>query len=173
MMENGSALETRFGETEIIRFLRDAVPDFEVCTRRAIECILAIPTFMPKGFAVSRHTDSPTTFKCAVQAGNSRYSAALYLGFNQADLKELSPEESDIGIIMDIMGEIANVIAGSFLGRKSFQAPFGDMHLSPPRFFQERKAEPESWSIHGILKANGVRIFLDFMIKPGQKDDLT
>lgn len=172
-MERKAAVEEECGEAGTMRFLREAMPDFEICARRAVECILAVPTYIPKGFTLSPVMNSSTSFTCFIQAGNSEYSATLSLGLNQTDLEELMPGVSDGDMLMDTVGEITNVIAGSFLGRKSFQEPFGSMLPSPPLFSKGGTMVQKSWCIHGVLKANGVKIFLDFMIKSAKKDAST
>lgn len=169
-MDNRFASEGKCRASEFIPILREAMPDLELCSRRAFECILAVPTYMPKGFDLATNMDSASSFICRITAGNTDYSATLSLAMDRMDFAALMPGASDEDMQMDALGEIANVIAGSFLGRKSILSPFGNMLPSPPLFSNGDPAARNSWRIHGALQANGVEIFLDFMIISAKKD---
>jgi hypothetical protein len=150
--------------------LRTAASDFEVCARRAVECMLGVPTYSPRGFGLSSRPGGGNAVVCTIQADNSGYSASLTLGIDAGDLKDLIPAEDREEEIRDALGEISNVIAGTFLGRPIFRNAFGSMLPSPPIFRAADFREESACCIEGTLKAKGAKLFLGFTVKPNGKD---
>ena len=152
-------------------YLREALPDFEVCSRRAVECILGMPTRCPMDFRLLPRLSNQASVICIIQSGNGRYAVSLSLGVNKTDYPELLPAKRDDDEVTDAIGEITNVIAGNFLGRPAFTHRFGAMLPSPPLFTLSGTSIQKGWCIQGLLVVNTAKIFLGFMIQATQKEN--
>jgi hypothetical protein len=141
--------------------LTDCLSDFEVCARRAVECILRSPTRMIRLFRDSGRNLHGTLVRCSVKMGNEAYRIRISLSLKQEDLPALARWISDQEMRFDVVGEIVNTVAGNFLGRKSFVSRFGAASPSLPFFENGVKMEDEAQSIEGVMQINSVNIHFE------------
>lgn len=151
-------------------FLRDILPDFEVCARHAVERVLELPTMAPRDFKVESSMTNMSSLCCIVECWNSVYSMTLSVGVNKTDLGGLVPGENSEEIALDALGEVANVIAGRVLGIPGLEDHFGRMAMSPPLFSNGGVTSKRACTIHGVLVAKSARLYLGFAIAVNEKE---
>lgn len=151
------------------RHLQAAEAEFELCARRAIECILGSPTLALRKFRQSPRPLEKSSVRCLIRAGNAEYLACLSLGLEPSDFGKILPGRPDEEVA-DAIGEVSNVIAGTFMGRPAFLEAFGHMLPSPPVFADCGDDTRGAWSVQGLLAANGARLFLNITVKSNEKE---
>jgi hypothetical protein len=151
-------------------FLQEILPDFEVCARHAVEGVLDLPTLAPRDFALASSMTNASSLCCIIECWNSEYSLTLSVGINKTELGELIPGVKDEEIVLDALGEVANVIAGRAMGIRGLEDHFGRMAMSPPLFSNGGVTSKKACSIHGVLVAKSVRMFLGLAIAANGKE---
>jgi hypothetical protein len=153
-------------------FLKDILPDFEVCARHAVERVLALPTLAPRDFKVESSMTNMSSLCCIIECWNGEYSLTLSVGINKTDLGGLISGEGSEEIALDALGEVANVIAGQVMGIPGFEDHFGRMAMSPPLFSNGGVTSKKACAIHGVLVAKTARLFLGFAIAANDKEGM-
>ena len=151
-------------------FLKEILPDFEVCARHAVERVLDLPTLALRDFKVEPCMTNLTSLCCIIECWNSEYSMTLSVGVNKTDLGGLVPGENSEEIALDALGEVANVITGRVLGIPGLEDHFGRMAMSPPLFSNGGVTSKRACAIHGVLVAKTTRLFLGFAITVNDKE---
>jgi hypothetical protein len=152
-------------------FLKDILPDFEVCARHAVERVLDLPTLAPRDFKVESSMTNMSSLCCIVECWNGEYSLTLSVGINKTDLEGLVPGAGE-EFALDALGEVANVIAGRMMGIPGFEHHFGRMAMSPPLFSNGGVTSKKACAIHGMLVARTARLFLGFAIAANDKEGM-
>lgn len=151
-------------------YLRQILPDFEVCARRALERMLRAPTRCPRDFRFL--SEAPTVpLTCGIRSSNGLFEAALFLEVDRRDYSGLLPGTKIDGEILDFIGEIANVMAGSFLGQHSFKKHFGPMQPTPPVFSFSGSSLGKASCIQGVIVINSAKMSAGFMVHSIQRDE--
>lgn len=151
------------------RYLQEVMPDFEICSRRAIECTLGLATRCPREFRLLPALFHQNSLTCNIHSGNDDFGVNLIVGVNQSDFHELLPQHSSEVELVDVVGEMANVIAGNFLSRGAFRERFGQMLPSPP-FISFNESHPrKGWSLQGNVLLSSSKIFVGFLVHSSQK----
>lgn len=151
-------------------FLKDILPDFEVCARHAVERVLDLPTLAPRDFKVESSMINMSSLCCLVECWNTEYSLTLSVGINKTDLSCLVQGADDEEMALDALGEVANVTAGRVLGIPGLENHFGRMAMSPPLFSNGGVTSKKACSIHGVLVAQSARLFLGFAIAVNERE---
>ncbi|MBW8886218.1 MAG: hypothetical protein JF616_00560 [Fibrobacteres bacterium] len=151
-------------------FLREILPDFEVCARHAVERVLDLPTLAPRDFKVEPCMVNMSSLCCIIECWNGEYAMTLSLGINKTDLGCLVPGGSSEEIALDALGEVANVIAGRVLGIPGLEDHFGHMAMSPPLFSNGGVTSKRACAIQGVLVAKSTRLYLGFAITVNEKE---
>jgi hypothetical protein len=151
-------------------FLKEILPDFEVCARHAVERILELPTLAPRNFQVEPSMTNMSSLCCIVECWNAEYSLTLSVGINKTDLGCLVRGSGDEDLALDALGEVANVIAGRALGIPGLEDHFGSMSMSPPLFSNGGVTTKRACSIHGVLVAQTARLYLGLAIAVNEKE---
>ncbi|MEO7425467.1 MAG: hypothetical protein ABI036_09790 [Fibrobacteria bacterium] len=152
-------------------YLREVLADFEVCARRALERMLRAPTRCPRDFRYL--AEAPTIpLTCGIRTGNGLFEAALFLEVDRRDYAGLLPGVKIDGEILDTIGEIANVMAGSFLGQRSFKKHFGPMLPTPPVFSFQGSSLGKASCIQGVIVIGSAKLSAGFMVHSIQRDEL-
>jgi len=151
-------------------FLKEILPDFEVCARHALERVLDVPTLAPRDFKVTPSMTNMSSLCCIIECWNSEYSLTLSVGINKTDLGGLVPGVSKEDIALDALGEVANVIAGRVMGIPGLEEHFGRMAMSPPLFSNGGVTSKRACAIHGVLMTKSARLFLGFAITVNEKE---
>lgn len=151
-------------------FLKEILPDFEVCARHAVEGVLDLPTQAPRNFKVTPSMTNMSSLCCIVECWNSDYSMTFSVGINKTDLSGLIAGARDEELALDALGEVANVIAGRVLCIPGLEDHFGRMAMSPPLFSNGGVTSKKACSIHGVLVAHSARLFLGFAIAVNEKE---
>jgi hypothetical protein len=150
--------------------LREILPDFEVCARRALERMMQAPTRCQRDFQLL--AEVPTVpLTCGIRSGNGLFEAALFLEVDRRDYSGLLPGKVIDGEILDFIGEIANVMAGSFLGQHSFKKHFGPMKPTPPVFSFSGSSLGKASCIQGVIMINSAKLSAGFMVHSIQKGE--
>jgi two-component system chemotaxis response regulator CheY len=111
--------------------------------------MLHAPTRCSRDFRLL--AEAPTVpLTCGIRSGNGLYDAALFVEVDRRDYSGLLPGKATDGEILDFIGEIANVMAGRFLGQRSFRKHFG---LHPGRYYD--KFRKIIHGIHGPFHSKG------------------
>lgn len=153
-------------------FLKEILPDFEVCSRHAVERVLDLPTLAPKDFKVGSSKTNMSSLCCIIECCNGEYSLILTVGIDKTDLGGLIPGVESEEIALDALGEVANVIASRVIGIPGFEDHFGRMAISPPLFSNGGATSKKAWAIHGVLVAKAARLFLGFEISANHKEGI-
>ena len=157
-------------ETMTENNLLEILPDFEVCARRSLERMLQAPTRCSRDFRLL--TEAPTVpLTCGIRSGNGSYEAVLFVEVDQRDYSGLLPGKVTDEDILDLIGEIANVMAGSFLGLLSFRKHFGPMKPTPPEFHFSGSDLGNASCIQGVIMINSAKLSAGFMVHSTQKDE--
>lgn len=171
-------------EVLIAGFLEDSVHEFEVCCRRAIEGVLAVPTMNAGRFGISPDLENPYRTACMIRSENEEYSVIIVFGFDPAELAALVTADSELDMQLDAVAEITNVLSGRFVTPHRFSERFGAVSPSLPFFANggsdaggghavgnpagrnpaEKSPSRDSWCIQGQLRVNSVRVFLGVAI---------
>lgn len=159
-------------ENQTQRHLLEILPDFEICSRRALEVILGMPTRCTRGFRILPGLNNQASLTCVILSENQTFQSALIIGMNKTDYPVLLPHLKSEEEMIDAVGEIANVIAGSFLGRPSFMSRFGAMLPSTPYFTFNESSLRKSWCIQGHIMMGSAKVFLGFTAQFIQKEIL-
>jgi hypothetical protein len=150
--------------------LLEILPDFEVCARRSLERMLHAPTRCSRDFRLL--AEAPTVpLTCCIRSGNGLYDAALFVEVDRRDYSGLLPGKATDGEILDFIGEIANVMAGRFLGQRSFRKHFGPMKPTPPVFYFSGSGLGKASCIQGVIMINSAKLSTGFMVHSTQKDE--
>lgn len=145
--------------------LQEILPDFEICARRAVEGVLGLPTFAPRGFRLgSSNTGMPPPCCCAIECWNGEYSLTLSVGIQKPDLDVLVPGAGGGEIVLDALGEVVNVLAGRLLGARRFVDGLGQVAMSPPLFSDCGIAAKVGCSMQGMLVARSTRLYFGFAL---------
>lgn len=145
-------------------FLENSVHEFEICCRRSIESVLAAPTMNAGRFGLSPTLNRRYRTTCNIHSGNEAYFVTITFGVDSADLAALVPGNSELAMQLDAVGEITNVLSGSFITHRRFSENFGVIPPSLPVFVNGGHAAQNSWCIQGQLRVNSVKVFLGVAI---------
>ncbi len=151
-------------------FLKEILPDFEICARQVVERMLDLPTLARKNFKVASTMTNMASLYCIIECWNKDFSSTLSVGINKTDLSGLVPGVSSEEIALDALGEVTNVIAGRVMEIPGFEDHFGEMSMSPPLFSNGGVTSKKTCSIHGELAAKSSRLFLGFAITMNEKE---
>ncbi len=160
-----------FTEALVQKYLQEILPEFENCSRRAIESILDVPTRCPREFRISPNLFHPSSLACIIHSSNEAIDANLIVGVSRTDFSELLAAKQDVGELPDIIGETANVIAGNFISRGTYRERFGDMLLSPPLVSVNESSPRQAWSLQGIVMVKSAKLFVGFLVQSTQRND--
>jgi hypothetical protein len=144
--------------------LKEMAPVFETCARRAIESILSDSTRVIKVFKPAVGFYNPCSTTCLMQSGNDDYSITVSLGIETTDLENLLPVSAERR--MDIIGEIVNQTAGTFLGNPAFVSRFGSVPGRVPIFLPGSTILQNAACLQGMLEVRGIRLFLGAVVQP-------
>ncbi|MEO6094388.1 MAG: hypothetical protein ABIW76_01470 [Fibrobacteria bacterium] len=159
--------------TLTLECLQEILPDLEVCARRAVEGVLSLPTYAPRGF---RWTPSKTGMSipscCTIHCWNTEYSLSLSVGIQGPDLEVLMPEVAGKETVLDALGEVVNVLAGRLLAAQRLVDGFGHMAMSPPLFSEGGSAANGGVYMQGMLVAKSTRVYFGFALTANGKEEV-
>lgn len=155
--------EEPLSEDPTAALLAQSLNAFEICARHAVECVLLAPTRVAASFVLARELRDDYAVSCSIQAGNGGYSASISVGIAAGELGRLLPGESR-ELQLDAVGEITNILAGTFLGKPVFAAHFGDMTPSLPRFAEGGVTVRKACCIEGVLLVKSVKVFSGLLV---------
>lgn len=144
--------------------IEDVAADFEVCARRAVECLLNRPTLLSKAFRLQAQTVAEYGIRCFIESGNGGQATRISLGISKSDLRILFPDEKDEEMGLDAIGEILNVIAGTLFGRPGFRSAFGCLRASVPSFTAPGFEMGATRIIRGALLVGSAQLILELAV---------
>lgn len=147
------------------QLLEESTPDFEVSARRAFEGVLGFPTYSPQDFHIASEMSEWSPITCRIQTSNTDFNLTLSLGIDESDLHRFFPKFESDEMKMDAIGEIANVIAGRLLGRRTFKSRFGTMKVTLPSFPDRMEMPQHFQCLRGGLISEKVRVSLGLVVK--------
>lgn len=150
--------------------LQDMLPDFEVCARRAVEGVLGLPTFAPRGFRLATSRIGMSVPCCSIQCWNSEYTLNVSMGLHRPDLAGMVPGVGGSEVAIDAFGEVVNVLAGRLIGIRRLVEGFGNLAMSPPRFSDGSQWAPGNDCLHGMLVAKSTRLYFGLALSANGKD---
>jgi hypothetical protein len=151
---------------DIPEILSEVAADFELCGRRAVECILNRPTLLEKAFSLQARASDGPLLRTFVASANGGYSLTITLGLERSGLLELFPRENDGGeMALDAIGEVVNVLAGCLFARPGFHSRFGCMRASVPSIAPDGAGPGTSWSLSGTLLVESIKLHLELAVQ--------
>jgi hypothetical protein len=114
--------------------IQDVAVEFEVCARRAIECLLNRPTLSYRGFGPQVRFPAEPEIRCSMVTSNPDHSVAISLGLSKQDLRNLLSGEKEEDMALDAIREIVNILAGRLFVGPVFHSRFGYMRATVPTF---------------------------------------
>ncbi|MEO6098080.1 MAG: hypothetical protein ABIW76_21420 [Fibrobacteria bacterium] len=135
--------------------------EFEVCARRAIECLLNLPTLSFKGFGT--HTLFPVEpeVRCTIECANRAHSMVISLGLSSNDLKHLLSGKRNAHLALDAILEVLNITAGRLFVCPAFTSRFGYMCPSVPSLYSPRLDMAQAEVLRGVLLAGAAHLFME------------
>jgi hypothetical protein len=146
--------------------------EFELCARRAIEWLLNEPTLLCKAVSPEGKPFMEASFRCAIESGNDDHSVGVSLEIAETDLAALFPDEQDLSMRMDAVGEIMNVLAGSLFKSTAFHSRFGCMRASVPVFKNGGGPAERAGNLFATIRIKSAELHLHLAVddkKPGRK----
>ncbi len=144
--------------------LQGVTADFEVCARRAIECLLNRPTLLSKAFCLQPQSPAQPLLRCFIESCNDDYRVTVSLGVEKSGLLALIPGEVDESMALDAVGEMVNVLAGSLFGRPSFRSRFGSMRASVPSIMETDTSFGRYLNVGGTLLVGSFKMILELAV---------
>lgn len=147
--------------------IQDVAVEFEVCARRAVECLLNRPTLSFRGFGTRTRFPAEPELRCSMESSNHLHSLVISLGLSQNDLGNLFSGEKDTDMALDAIREVVNIIAGRLFVSPVFHTRFGYMRPSVPSFDVPGPCMGQTEVLRGILLVGTARLALELSIRPG------
>jgi hypothetical protein len=147
--------------------IQEAAADFEVCARRAVECLLNRPTMLSKAFNRRTRFAAEPEIRCFIESGEGDKALVISLGLSKSDLRSLFSDERDEAMGLDAIGEILNIIAGTLFARPGFRSRFGGLRASVPFFTAPSLEKGSTRSIRGVLVVETARLNLELSVGSG------
>ncbi len=149
----------------IIDTLYEMAKSFEDCVLWTVRAILETDAKISSSFKVVHVLPLEASLYCILPTGNSTYHSQLIMGVNEVDLEAIFPNEANIKIRKDGLGEMANVISGLIIAEDLFVSKFGYLKPSTPFFCEGAFTSRLDWSLQGKVLAFGKEIHLQFSIR--------
>jgi hypothetical protein len=149
--------------------LQDVALEFEVCARRAVECLLNRPTLSFRGFGTRTRFPEEPEIRCSMETSNPRHSAVISLGLSQNDLRNLLSGEKDAEMALDAIREVVNIIAGRLFVSPVFHSRFGYMRATVPSFDIPGPDMGRTEVLRGVLLVGAARLALELAVQPESK----
>ncbi|HKP98357.1 MAG TPA: hypothetical protein VJ385_21685 [Fibrobacteria bacterium] len=146
--------------------IQDVAAEFEVCARRAVECLLNRPTLLSKAFRLRKPSAVESGIRCFIASGNSDQTLMISLGLSKSDLRSLFPDEKDEEMGLDAIGEMVNIIAGTLFRRPGFRSRFDRLRTSVPSFAAPSFEMEQARIVRGVLKVGEAHLILELAVKP-------
>ncbi len=116
-------------------------------------------------FEVVSIVPTGSSLYCILPTGSIKYHGQLVVGIVEEDIEQLFPGEMDPRVRKDAIGEIANVISGTFVADDKFIANFGYLRPSTPFFSEGAFTDRKDWGLVGRVEANGKEIMIQFSMR--------
>jgi hypothetical protein len=150
--------------------IQGVAADFEVCARRAVECLLNRPTMVSKAFGRQTQPAAEPGIRCFIASGNggqADQTVTIFLELSKSDLQSLFSDEKDEEMGRDAIGEIVNIIAGTLFARPGFRSRFGHMRASVPSFSAPGFEMGAARRIRGVLIVGSAHLILELAVISG------
>lgn len=149
--------------------IQEVAVEFEVCARRAIECLLDRPTLSYRGFGVNTRFPAEPEIRCSMESTNRRHSVAISLSLSQNDLRNLLYGEKDADMALDAIREVVNIIGGRLFVSPIFHSRFGYMRASVPSFDAPSPDLGHGEALRGVLLVGAAQLAFELAIRSADK----
>jgi hypothetical protein len=144
--------------------IQDVAVEFEICARRAIECLLNRPTLSFRGFGPKIRFPAEPEIRCCMKSSNHGHSVAISLGLSKHDLRNLLSGEKEADMALDAIREIVNILAGRLFVSPVFHSRFGYMRATVPAFGVPGPDSGHAEVLRGVLIVGAAHFFLELAI---------